>query len=78
MFIEVLLALQSVTTNGHPVVGGIKNIGVVEFTHGLEFLECPGNLMVDIFATSQLTSDLVTNGHLVATFPHSTDRHLIT
>ena len=73
MFIEVLLALQPVATNGHPVVGGIKNIGVLEFTHGVQFLEHAGDLMINILATSQLPPDLVADGHLIATFPHPAD-----
>ena len=78
MFIEVLLALQSVATNGHPVVGSIKNIGVLKLTHGREFLEHSGDLMINILAACKLPSNLITDRAFVTILPDSADSHLIT
>ena len=78
MLVKILFTLQTVSTNSHTMVGSIKNIGVLQFTHTLEFSEYASDLNINIFTTGKLPSDLIANGHLITAFPHSADRHLIT
>ena len=73
VLVQVLLPLQPVPADRHAVIGGVKDIGIVELTHGLKFLQHPGHLMIDVLGAGQLAADLVSNRHLVATLPYPAD-----
>ena len=70
MFIEVLLALQAVPADRHPVVRGVEDPRVVEFTHGGEFVEHTADLAVDVFTAGVLAAALIADRPLVAVRPH--------
>ena len=57
MVIQVLFALQTMTTNGHAMVSGVDDIGILNLAQGLEFLESATNLDIDIFTAGKLPAD---------------------
>ena len=77
VLVEVLLALQAVAANGHPVVGGVNHVGVVQFPHCLQLAENPADLDVDVLAAGELATEFVTDGPLVAPGPDTLDPHLV-
>ena len=77
MIIQVLLTLQTMATNRHAVVGGINDIGILNLTHGLEFLEHASNLNIDIFTAGELPADFVTDRPFIAPLPNALDPHFI-
>ena len=78
MLIEVLLALQTVSTDRHAVVGRVDDIRVVEFAHFFELFQNSTNLDIDIFATGELTTEFIADGAFVPFFPHAADGDFIT
>ena len=77
MIIHILLTLQTMPTNSHAVVGGVKDVCVIQFTHYLELLEHPTDLNVDIFTTGKLPADLISDCALITPLPNALDPHLI-
>ncbi len=77
VFVEVLFALQAVTTDGHAVVGGVDDVGVVEFAHGGEFIQDTADLDVDVFIAGKFAAEFVADGALVAACPDAADFHFV-
>ena len=73
MLVEVLFSLEAVSTDGDPVVGGIEDISVFEFAHGIEFIQHATDLLVDPLATSKLATEFVSDGVRIAIFPDAAD-----
>ena len=71
MLIQILFTLQSVPANSHAVVGGVHNVSVVQFTHCLELGKHAADLLVDIFATSKLSPNFVTNSAFITSLPYT-------
>ena len=49
VLVEVLFSLQAVASDGHAVVGGVEDVGVVKFARFCEFREDAAELDVDVF-----------------------------
>ena len=77
MLIQILFSLQTVTTNRHPVVGGVNNVGVVQLTHFLELLEHLANLNIDIFRARHFAAKLIANRAFITLFPNPAHRYFI-
>ena len=77
MLVEVLLPLQSMPSDGHSVIRGIKDVCVVKLTHVLQLLQYAGHLTIDVLGAGKLPPDLVPYGALVAPFPYPADRDLV-
>ena len=77
VLVEVLLALQAVAADRHAVVGGVEDVGVVEFAHRLELLEDAADLDVDVFAAGELAAEFVADRALVALLPDAADGHFV-
>ena len=73
MLVEVLFSLKAVSTDGDPVVGGIDDVSVFEFAHGIEFIQHPTDLLVDPLATSKLPTEFVSDGVRIAILPDAAD-----
>ena len=78
VFVEVLFSLQAVPADRHAVIGGVEDVGVVQFAHFLELLQHAADLDVDVFAAGKFASQFVANRALVAAFPDAADLLFIT
>ena len=77
MLVEVLLALQAVSADGHAVVCRVDDVGVLQLAHLIELLQDAPDLGVDVLVAGELAADLIADGRLVAALHHPLDPDLI-
>jgi hypothetical protein len=77
VLIEILLPLQTMPSDRHPMIGGIDDIRVVQLSHRLEFLQHTTDLDIDVLATCELTTNFVSNGPFVTPFPNTTHGNFV-
>ena len=78
VLVEVLFSLETVPADGHAVVGGVNDVGVIELAHRFDFLEDAADLDVDAFGASELAADFITDGGFIAILPNAGDADFIT
>ena len=71
VLIEVLFPLESVAADGHAVVGGVDDVGVVEFPHRFKFFEDLTDLDVDVFGAGEFAAEFVADGGFIAVLPNA-------
>ena len=62
----------------HAVIRGVDDVGIVQFTHLLEFLQDATDLYVYILAAGELTAELVPYGTFVPLLPNTFHPHFVT
>ena len=77
MIVKVLLALKTMSTDGHAMVRGIDDVGVVQFSHSFQLLQYPPDLKVDVLAAGEFAPHLVSNGSLVPLLPDAFHAHFV-
>ena len=77
VLVEVLFPLKAVATDRDAVIGGVEDVGVVEFTHGFEFREHAGDLSVDVLRAGHVAPALVADGGFVPPLPNAFHTDLV-
>ena len=77
VLVEILFSLQAVAADRDAVVGGVKDVGVVELAHGCELGEDASDLDVDGLGAGEFAAELVADRALVATLPDAAHGDLV-
>ena len=77
MFVKILLSLKAVSSDRHAVVRSVKNIGILQFTHGVKFLQNSPDLNINIFAAGKLAAKFISNCFFISVRPDSTDTYFV-
>ena len=77
VFVQVLLALETVPPYGNAMVRRVEDVGVVQLAHLFELLEDPADLDVDVLTAGKLPAHFVSDRTLVSSFPHTADLDLV-
>ena len=77
MVVQVLFALQAVTSDGHAVVGRVEDVRVVQLAHRFEFLQHAADLNVDVLTAGELPAQFVSDRALIPLVPDTAHVHLV-
>ena len=55
----------------------VENEGIVQLAHRFELLQHATDLDVDVFTAREFATQFITNGSLIAFFPHAADSYFV-
>ena len=77
VLVEILFSHQSVPTHRDAVISRVKDVGVFQLAHCLEFVEHSAYLPIDILDTGVLSAQLVSNGGFISLEQNSLNGDLV-